>query len=243
MRINADGIGYRDLNERIHTALKTGEREFVLDNVRGQRYIAVGLDNGVRITIHGVPGNDLGAFMNGAHVVVHGNGQDGIGNTMNAGKIVVHGNAGDLVGHSMRGGKIFVRGYVGYRAGIHMKAYQERFPIVVVGTVAKDYLGEYMAGGVLVVLDIDSAGTSPVGEYVGTGMHGGVIYLRGKPDPYQLGQEVGVGPLDDADWQTLGRILDEYCEDFHLSPTYFHRDEFVRLSPKSTRPYGNLYAY
>lgn len=33
----------------------------------------------------------------------------------------------------MRGGRIFVRGNVGYRAGIHMKAYQEKVPVIIVG--------------------------------------------------------------------------------------------------------------
>ena len=86
MRIDANGIHYRELNERIHGALQHGERAFDLDNIRGQRSIGAGLNNGARITIHGVPGNDLGAFMNGAILTVNGNGQDGVGNTMNAGK-------------------------------------------------------------------------------------------------------------------------------------------------------------
>ena len=94
MRIDANGVHYRDLNDRIHAAIEGGERRFTLDNVRGQRYIGAGLNNGVHITINGVPGNDLGAFMNGAAVTVHGNGQDGVGITMNAGKVVIHGDAG-----------------------------------------------------------------------------------------------------------------------------------------------------
>ncbi len=243
MRIDANGIHYRELNEQIHGALQQGERTFDLDNIRGQRYIGAGLNNGAQITINGVPGNDLGAFMNGAILTVNGNGQDGVGNTMNAGKIVIHGDAGDILGHSMRGGRIFVQGYVGYRAGIHMKAFQDHFPVVVVGRTAGDYLGEYMAGGVIAVLDLDRAEPSCVGQYVGTGMHGGVIYLRGRVEPHQLGQEVGPGELNDADWETLTRVLVEYCDDFGLEVKQFARHDFVKLAPQSARPYQNLYAY
>lgn len=243
MKINANNIHYRRLNEMIHAALEKGEREFVLDGVRGQRYIGVGLDNSAHITINGVPGNDLAAFMNGAQIIVNGNGQDGVGNTMNAGKIVIHGDAGDIIGHSMRGGKIFVKGRVGYRAGIHMKAYRERFPVVVVGTTAEDYLGEYMAGGILAVLNLKSSERSLVGQYVGTGMHGGLIFLRGKVEPHQLGLEVGMDKLDDLDWQALSAILVEYCRDFSLDPSTFRREEFLKLYPRTTRPYGTLYAY
>ncbi|MBN1345629.1 MAG: hypothetical protein JXQ73_23255 [Phycisphaerae bacterium] len=243
MRIDGKGIHYRELNERIHVAVEQGEKHFELDHICGHRYIGAGLDNGVQITINGVPGNDLGAFMNGATIIVSANGQDGVGNTMNEGKIVIHGDAGDILGHSMRGGKVFVRGYVGYRAGIHMKAYGDRFPVVVVGRKAGDYFGEYMAGGVLVVLGLDGADTAPVGRFVGTGMHGGVIYVRGKLEPHQLGAEVGVGQLGDSDWTLLTRIIAEYGQDFDLDPSQFLRETFVKLAPKSSRPYGNLYAY
>lgn len=243
MRINAEGIHYRQLNEQIHVALAGGTEGITLDHVRGERYLGVGLGRGVRLTINGVPGNDLGAFMNGAEIIVNGNAQDGVGNTMNAGKIVIQGDAGDILGYSQRGGQIFVQGSVGYRAGIHMKAYQDRFPVVVIGQTAKDYLGEYMAGGVLAVLNLDSNDSSPVGEYVGTGMHGGIIYLRGWVEPYQLGREVGTDRLDDSDWPALNEILGEYCQDFDLNPSDFCRDDFVKLTPRSSRPYGRLYAY
>ena len=243
MKIDAQGIHYRELNERIRAAVRDGVKDITLTNVRGQRYIGAGLDGGLRITITGVPGNDLGVFMNGSEIVVHGNVQDGVANTMNSGKIVVHGRAGDILGYSMRAGRIFVRGSAGYRAGIHMKAYKERFPVVVVGERAADYLGEYMAGGVLVVLNMGGSGGSPVGEYVGTGMHGGVIYLRGALEPYQLGAEVGVEDLDASDWTKLSDILAEYRSDLNLECADFRRDDFVKLFPQTSRPYGTLYAY
>jgi glutamate synthase domain-containing protein 3 len=182
--------------------------------------------------------------MNGAQVVVRGNAQDGVGNTMNAGRICVHGDAGDIIGYSMRGGKIFMRGSVGYRAGIHMKAYRDRQPIVVIGGSAADYLGEYMAGGVLVVLGLNAAGSSPVGEYAGTGMHGGTIYVRGELAPHQVGAALETSRLDGRDWEGLSALLEEFAHDVEWdAPRRLKREEFIKLAPTTARPYGTLYAY
>jgi len=242
MNLDAKDLSYRRLNELIRQALATGAKEVHVLNVRGQRYIGCGLNTGARLVLHGVPGNDLGAFMNGAQVVVRGNAQDGVGNTMNDGSIIVHGRAGDVLGHSMRGGRIFVRDDAGYRAGIHMKAYGDRSPIVVIGGGARDYLGEYMAGGMLVVLNRDDGMPSPVGEYVGTGMHGGTIFIRGDLRPYQLGREARASALGPSDWRALEPVLDQFCTWFELSRRW-RADEFVKLTPRSTRPYGRLYAH
>ena len=243
MRIDAADLHYRELNERINVAVEQGETEFVLDNVLGQRYIGTGLGAGVRITINGTPGNDLAAFMNGAQVTVNANAQDGVANTMNAGNILVHGDAGDILGHSMRGGTIFVRGLVGYRCGIHCKAYRDKLPVMVVGTTAGDYLGEYMAGGIIVVLNSDGHDGSPVGRYCGTGMHGGVIFIRGEVEDHQLGAEVGVVCVGDPERGALEAIIAQYCADFGLDAGSFSPEQFIKLYPRSTRPYGKLYAY
>ena len=152
VKIDASGVYYRELNASLREVASNGARKIELYNVHGQRYIGTGLDSPVEIKIFGTPGNDLGAFMNGSKITVCGNAQDGCGNTMNDGEIIVHGHAGDTVGLSARGGKIFVREDVGYRAGIHMKEYQDKKPMLVIGGTAQDFLGEYMAGGILILL-------------------------------------------------------------------------------------------
>ena len=84
--INAKGISFRDLNQMVRNAIQDGEKEILLKNVNGQYYIANGLrGNDIRITIEGVPGNDLCAFMDGPTVIVKANGQDQLGNTMKDG--------------------------------------------------------------------------------------------------------------------------------------------------------------
>lgn len=242
MIIDTNGIHYKEVNHKVHQAVEAGDTDIVLENVRGQRYLGNGLAEPVKLTVKGVPGNDMASFMNGAVIDVQGNAQDAVGNTMNNGKVLIRGVAGDIVGYGMRGGKIFIAGDVGYRTGIHMKAYLDRFPVVVVGGRAQDYLGEYMAGGVLILLNL-ADDPEPVGHFVGTGMHGGVIYIRGKVEEHQVGAEVGFDELSQDEWQYLGGILDEFFQDLDIEPRGFERGDFIKLYPKSARPYGNLYSY
>ena len=95
MKIDANGLYYKDLNEKVRAAVAAGAEKIELNNVNGQYYIGDGINRPVTIVVNGVPGNDLAAFMNGATIVVKENGQDNIGNTMNAGKVIVHGHAGE----------------------------------------------------------------------------------------------------------------------------------------------------
>lgn len=244
VQIDAKGTHYKQLNEEIREAVARGESEIELTGVNGQRYIGGGIrSNEVRIIVNGVPGNDLGTFMNGPTLVVNGNAQDGCGNTMNAGKIIVHGDAGDVLGYGMRGGKLFVRGDVGYRVGIHMKAYESQIPVLVAGGCAMDYLGEYMAGGVLVVLGLDRDDRPAVGSWAGTGMHGGKLYVRGEVEDHQLGREVRPFELTDQDAQELDDILAEYCADMGVDLCDVRSEPFVKLIPYTYRPYGRMYAY
>jgi hypothetical protein len=55
--------------------------------------------------------------------------------------------------------------------------------------------------------------------------------------------EVGVDQLDDRDWQQLSAEFQEFCADFNLDPNDFRREDFIRLTPVTSRPYGTLYAY
>lgn len=244
--IDAKGLSYQELNEKVREAVASGETEIKLTNINGQRYIADAIDSPVQITIEGVPGNDLGAFMNGPTVIVNANGQDHIANTMNEGKIVVHGDAGDVLGYGMRGGKLFIKGDVGYRVGIHMKEYKDKVPVIVVGGTARDFFGEYMAGGTLILLGLDTGNNDSdqiAGNYFATGMHGGIIYVRGKLEDYQLGKEVAVLEVDGSDRQTIEKYVTEFAGDLGLDTDDILKGEFIKIKAVSHRPYGNLYAY
>jgi glutamate synthase domain-containing protein 3 len=244
VRIDARDLHYRELNRSIREAVAAGETSFELVNVNGQRYIADGVKGDLRFDIHGVPGNDLAAFMDGPTVCVHNNAQDAIGNTMNAGRVLVHGDAGDVVGYAMRGGQILIRGSVGYRVGIHMKAFRDRLPVMVVGGTAGDFLGEYMAGGLLIVLGLERrTGEHLIGDWCATGMHGGTIYLRGEVDPDRIASQfAAVRPAEEADRAHMRPHLEAFCQAFSLDAADLSGDEFVRVVPISHRPYGAKYA-
>jgi len=242
--LDAKGLPYRDLNERLLALAEEGAESIDVLNVNGQRYIGTNLRRPVRLVIHGVPGNDLGAFMDGPQITVTGNAQDGCGNTMNSGLIVIHGSAGDILGHSMRGGTILVKGNVGYRVGIHMKEYESVRPTIVIGGTAQHFLGEYMSGGILVVLglNLDRHALHPT-HFLGTGMHGGVIYMRGNVDSSYIGKEIGQEQLNDSDHRLLERLVQEYAETFKVDAKDIFSIPFIKLVPRTKRPYGQLYAY
>src|SRR3989304_6614735 len=85
--IDAKGVYYRDLNEKVRQAISKGEKEILLKNVNGQYYIGDGLRGGdVRITIEGGPGNDLAAVLDGPALIVKGNAHDKIAHTRKGGK-------------------------------------------------------------------------------------------------------------------------------------------------------------
>ncbi|MGN0689932.1 MAG: glutamate synthase, partial [Oscillospiraceae bacterium] len=71
MSIDVKALGYKEINE----ALRKAPEVCTLDNCCGQRFIAAGM-SGREITINGVPGNALGAYLNGATIKVNANAQD-----------------------------------------------------------------------------------------------------------------------------------------------------------------------
>jgi glutamate synthase domain-containing protein 3 len=244
VRIVANGSHYRELNRQIREAVAEGAERIDLRDVHGQRYIATNLRSEAEIHIHGTPGNDLGAFLDGSRLIVHGNAQDGCGNTMDEGEIIVHGHAGDITGLSARGGRIFIREDVGYRAGIHMKEYEGKRPALVIGGTAQDFLGEYMAGGIVVVLGLTLNGENcHRASFVGTGMHGGVIYLRGRINEHQLGKEVVVSKLTRKDRAILRDLVTQFAAHFGYDAQEILASRFVKLVPLYLRPYGRLYTY
>jgi glutamate synthase domain-containing protein 3 len=243
LKLDATGIYYRDLNAQIKQAVASGVKKIEIKNINGQRYIGTDIPGEIEFDLTGTPGNDLGAFMNGSRITVHGNAQDGTGNTMNEGQIVIHGHAGDTLGLSARGGRIFVRDGAGYRSGVHMKEYKEKKPVVVIGGTAQDFCGEYMAGGILVLLGLNLENDRHLAKYIGTGIHGGVIYISGTVEEYQLGREVGVKEADEADLKVLNGLIKEYAAFFNQDGEAIAARKFIKLFPRYLRPYGTLYAY
>lgn len=233
-----ENVGFQTLNKRIRDA---ADKSIVITGCIGQRYIGSGI-SGKEIVIHGTPGNALGAYLNGGEISVYGNAQDATGDTMNDGKIIIHGNAGDATGYAMRGGKIYIRGNTGYRAGIHMKAYLDYKPVIVIGGRAGSFLGEYQAGGVIVVLGQNLSGQPIINNFCGTGMHGGKIYLRCKVLPPNIPAQVFAEKICGRDDKELSEIVTDYCSYFEDADRAALLDsEYFVLTPNNDNPYKRLY--
>jgi glutamate synthase domain-containing protein 3 len=235
MNISAQNLGHKELNKLIRTATEA----VCIDNCFGQRFIGSGMSN-KNITINGTPGNAMGAYFNGEKIVVNGNAQDAVGDTMNDGKIIIHGNAGDALGYAMRGGSIFVKGNAGYRTGIHMKEYKEKKPAIVIGGKVGSFLGEYLAGGVIVVLGIDSE-EAPVFNFTGTGMHGGHIFIRTTKDLLSLPAQVALSNATEEDLNEIKPYLSEFTSYFGIDTDSLLKDNFYLLKPNTKNPYKQLY--
>ncbi len=247
-KIDANNIHYSQLNQTIRRIISEGIKKIELHNVYGQRYLGTNLypydTKDLQLKIYGTPGNDTGVFLNGPTIEVFGNVQDACGNTMNAGEIVVHGNAGDILGYAMRGGNIYIKGNVGYRVAIHMKEYKNKVPVIVIGGTMQDFFGEYMAGGIVILLALDIKEHNRHSCFVGTGMHGGKIFVRGKMYKDQLGKEVGINPATEDELKTIAQYVKNFCAHFSEYKVKEIMDaEFIKLYPKHLRPYGKLYTY
>ena len=100
-----DILDVTDLNyQQINQYLRAATQPVTITSCCGQRFLAAGMSD-LQLTIEGVPGNALGAYLSGGSIFVDGNAQEATGDTMNGGEIVVYGNAGDATGYAMRGGR------------------------------------------------------------------------------------------------------------------------------------------
>ena len=235
MKYNGKFYKANEINDQIKAAGGTA----TLTEVLGERFIACGLKEGV-VTIEGTPGNALGAYLDGGKIVVHGNGQDAVGDTMNEGRIVIHGSVGDTLGYAMRGGKIFVRDNVCYRAGVHIKEYGDKKPVIVIGGKAGCFLGEYMAGGLIIVLNKDNV-SDPIGDYTGVGMYGGKIVVRAESLDTVLPEQIKCRRMEKDELAAFTPYIKEYSEAFGMDHSALTTGTFYLLQPDSGNPYKRLY--
>lgn len=241
MTIEAGLSRYEKINELIKKELEVRKKVIVSD-VNGQRYIGCALDSGRTIEVHGTPGNDLACYLNGGRVEVFGNCQDAVGNTMNGGEIIVHGHSGDAMGYGMRDGQIYIRDNVACRGGIHMKEFREMRPVLVIGRNAGSFLGEYMAGGTIVLLGLDmKRGEKLFGTHCASGMHGGKIFVRGNFPKENLSSNIKISSLNETDAKELEGYVKKYCRYFGADYEKIMAKNFKKLIPATSRPYADLY--
>ena len=236
MVVCAEKLDHRGINE----AIREAGTECTLTGCLGQRFIGAGMAN-CSLTVEGIPGNALGAYLNGAMISVGGNAQDAVGDTMNDGKIVIHGSVGDAAGYAMRGGSIWVAGDAGYRAGIHMKEYKEKKPVIVIGGRAGSFLGEYQAGGVIVVLNLIDPQKKIVGYFPCTGMHGGKMFLRSDCKDIEFPRQVTARPAEAKEIQEIREYISEFCRIFGYNVEDVLAGPFTVVTPDSKNPYKQMY--
>ena len=215
--IDAKTLDYKAINE----ALRRSDDACTIQNCCGQRFLASGMSQ-KDLTIYGIPGNALGAYLNNAAITVYGNGQDAVGDTMNEGQILIHGNAG-------------------YRAGIHMKEYKEKKPLMIIGGYAGSFLGEYQAGGVIIVLGLSRNKKRIVGNFPCTGMHGGKIFLRDDCHDIKFPEQVTARPASREDLDELREYLSDFCSAFNYQIDDLLSAPFTVITPDSKNPYKQMY--
>ncbi|WP_370575989.1 hypothetical protein [Methanomethylovorans sp.] len=240
--IDAKGMHYTPLNKQIRQAVASGVKEIEINNVLGQRFIANGLRGDVNIIINGIPGGDLCMFMNGPECTVYGDCEHAPGNTMDGGMIVVHGSAGDAVAHSMRGGKVYVRGNIGYRGGIHMKEYESKKPMLIIGGTSHAFLGEYMAGGLILVFCMGEESFMR-DRGIGSGIHGGEIVIRGEVADRLLGVGAKKVEFTESDLTRLSPVIEDFCSRFDIDPAPLMNTNYTRIVPSSSRPFAGKYTW
>ena len=233
--IDAENLEFSELNDIIR---ESGDCE--IKNCLGQRFIAAGMSYR-NIRISGTPGNALGAYLNGGTVEVFGNAQDAVGDTMNDGRIIIHGSIGDAAGYAMRGGEIFVRTDAGYRAGIHMKAYKDKIPVMVIGGRTGSFLGEYQAGGLIIVLGLNRGDKPIVGNFPCTGMHGGKLFLRSNCEGITFPKQVTARPAEPQDVNEIEKYVRRYCEIYGEDFDKLISSDYTVVTPDSKNPYKQMY--
>lgn len=236
MLINAENMDFKTLNQKIREC----GHECHITNCCGQRFIGSGMMD-KEIIIDGIAGNALGAYLNGANITLNSNAQDAVGDTMNEGTIIVHGSIGDAAGYAMRGGKIYIKGNAGYRAGIHMKEYKTKVPVMIIGGTAGSFLAEYQAGGIIIVLGINSNGKKIVGNFPCTGMHGGKIFLRGNTNDIVFPDNVCVKAAEESELKQIEPEITKFCSIFGYDLKEILNSPYTIITPDSKNPYKQMY--
>ncbi len=232
--IDAGNIDYNMLDREI---VKYHGNHIYVNNVAGHRYIGMTFPGEHRnVTLYGNAGNCLMNLNENNTVMVKGNVADDCCDSMSGGIVKIFGDAGDVLGQALSGGKICVDGNVGNRACIQMREYGASIPKVIINGKFDDYLGEYMAGGTILVLSNSSIN---FGKYIGSGMLGGKIFIRGKIKS----KNIGVQPASMVKKGMLKALkIAGIIEEFQY--TKFIRKNFIdiiRELPEDARMYTRKY--
>jgi len=125
-----------------------------------------------------------------------------------------------------------------------MKQYMEKKPVLVIGGNARAFLGEFMAGGLIVLLRLDQKEPEPFAEMsLASGIHGGAIYIRGPVEKWTLGIGAAAREATAEDLLVITPYVQEFAEQFGLNPAEILSSMFTRIAPVSARPFASKYIW
>jgi glutamate synthase domain-containing protein 3 len=166
--INLQDASVRDLNQALHDQVtECTEREWLVQEPKGQHNIAAGLDQNLSVDIEGHAGYFCAGMNKKAHITVHGNAGQGVAENMMSGTVRVKGDASQAAGATAHGGLLVIEGNAGARCGISMKGVD----IVVKGNVGHMSCFMGQAGNLVVCGD--------AGDALGDSLYEVHIYVKG----------------------------------------------------------------
>ena len=110
---------------------------------------------------------------------------------------------------------------------------------VVIGGGTGSFLGEYQAGGIILVLGLNAP--KIVGNFPCTGMHGGKVYLRTSGKDIVFPPQVSFHLSDGAERAEIGRLVERYCGYFGGDVKKIMDADFITVRPNSGNPYKQMY--
>ena len=113
-------------------------------------------------------------------------------------------------------------------------------PVIVIGGTAGCFLGEYMAGGIIIVLNKDNV-KDPIGDYTGVGMYGGKILVRAESLDTVLPEQIKCKKIKEEELAEFIPFIKEYAALFGADGGALSQGDFYLLEPDSANPYKRLY--
>lgn len=157
-----------DLNHALHEqANDMTIEEWEVLNPKGHHNLAVGVDQKLKIDIHGHAGYYCAGMNKEADITIHGNVGQGVAENMMSGKVHVKGDASSAAAATAHGGLLVIEGNAGSRCGISMKGAN----IVVKGSVGHMSCFMGQAGALVVCGD--------AGDALGDSLYETHIYVKG----------------------------------------------------------------
>lgn len=80
-----------------------------------------------------------------------------------------------------------------------------------------------------------------VGDFIGTGMHGGRIFIRTDKEPANLPSQVIAGMASNEEMQDIIPYISEFAGYFGFDAQALVKDRFYILKPNAKNPYKQLY--